>query len=137
MPWRPVEQGTVERLHQITQQVMGMLVLEVLKANPADWSAMFPVIEFVVYNTPGPHGYTPRDLDRRWSLATPLEKELQPFQVMDFEPVTDWAKEVFKKYREIRERVIQWYAQTSEASGVGESIPPQSDPTARDESGLP
>ena len=114
MPWRPVEPGTVERVHQITQQVMGMLVLEVLKANPADWSEMFPVIEFVVYNTPGPHGYTPRDLDRRWSLATPLEKELQPFQVMDFEPVTDWAKEVFKKYREIRERVIQWYAQTSE-----------------------
>ena len=33
MPWRPVEQGAVERVHQITQQVMGMLVLEVLKLS--------------------------------------------------------------------------------------------------------
>ena len=34
------------------------------------------IVEFVIYNIPGPHGMTPRDIDRRWSMALPLEKEL-------------------------------------------------------------
>ena len=62
---------------------------------------------------PGPHGYAPRDLDRRWSLAVPLEKDLQAFQVLDFEPVSEYARKLFREYRDLRAKVSGWYAATS------------------------
>ena len=111
--WRPMEQGTVERVHQELQKIMGMLVVDVLRSYRSEWTELLPVVEFILYNTPGPHGYTPRDLDRRWPLAVPLEKEIQKFQVLDCEPVTEYAKSVFKAYRDIRTRVVGWYAATS------------------------
>ena len=36
-----------------------------------------------------------------------LEKDLQPFQVCEFEPVTDYARNLFAGYRRIRELIIQ------------------------------
>ena len=78
--WRPVEQAAVERCHQELQKLLGLLMQDVLKAFPTEWSELLPVVEFLIYNTPGPHGMTPRDLDRRWSAAHPLEKELAPFE---------------------------------------------------------
>jgi hypothetical protein len=111
--WRPMEQGIVERSHQELQKILGMLLVDVLKSYQSEWTELLPVVEFLVYNTPGPHGFTPRDIDRRWSCAIPLEKELQPFQVLDFEPVTEHAKNLFKTYREIRAKVLGWYAATS------------------------
>jgi len=105
-PWRPVEQGAVERVHQVAQQLLGVLVHDVLQMSREHWTEALPVLEFVIYNTPGPHGYTPRDIDRRWSLATPLEKDLQPFQVLDFEPISDYARELFVEYRQIREKSV-------------------------------
>jgi len=113
-PWRPVEQGAVERVHQVAQQMLGVLVHDVLQMSPEHWTEALPVLEFVIYNTPGPHGYTPRDIDRRWSLATPLEKELQPFQVLDFEPISEYAKKLFYEYRKIRHKVISGYGEMSE-----------------------
>ena len=71
------------------------------------------VVEFIVYNTPGPHGYTPRDIDRRWSLSTPLERELQPFQVNEFEPISEYVAKLFQNYREIRVRVLGWMQEKS------------------------
>jgi hypothetical protein len=112
--WRPMEQGIVERSHQELQKILGMLLVDVLRSYQSEWTELLPVVEFLVYNTPGPHGFTPRDIDRRWSCAIPLEKELQPFQVLDFEPVTEHAKNLFKTYREIRAKVLGWYAATSE-----------------------
>ena len=38
-------------------------------------------------------------------MALPLERELQPFQVLDFEPISDYAKNVFRAYREIKAKV--------------------------------
>ena len=73
--WRPVEQGPVERMHQEMQKILSLLVHDVCKCHPDEWSEMLPVVEFLIYNTPGPHGYTPRDLDRRWSSGIELERE--------------------------------------------------------------
>ena len=73
-PWRPMEQGLVEGKHRETQKVMGMLVNDVMQCFPNETGELLHVVEFIIYNTPGAHGYTPRDVDRRWSLATPLEK---------------------------------------------------------------
>jgi len=111
--WRPMEQGIVERSHQETQKILGMLLTDVLRSYRAEWAELLVVVEFLVYTTPGPHGYAPRDLDRRWSLAVPLEKELQAFQVLDFEPVSEYARKLFREYRDLRAKVSGWYAATS------------------------
>ena len=113
-PWRPMEQGLVESKHKETQKIMGMLVKDIMQCFPNEIGELTHVVEFVIYNTPGPHGYTPRDIDRRWSLATPLDKELQPFSVCEFEPVGDYVKTLFKNYREIRVRVLGWLKESSE-----------------------
>ena len=68
-PWRPMEQGLVESRHQETQKVMGMLVKDIMQCFPNETGELIHVVEFIVYNTPGPHGYTPRDIDRRWSYV--------------------------------------------------------------------
>ena len=105
-PWRPVEQGLVEGLHKETQKVMGMLVHDVLKCLPNEVGELFNLIEFIIYNTPGSHGYTPRDIDRRWSMSTALERELQPFQVQEFEPLEDYVRELFQNYGLIKTKVL-------------------------------
>ena len=114
MSYKPGEQGMVERVHQEYQKILGMMVCDVFRSYKSEWSELLPVVEFVLYNTPGPHGFTPRDLDKRWSVALPLSKELAPFVVEDFEPVSDYAKSLFRSYREVRAKVIGWYAGTSE-----------------------
>ena len=68
---------------------MGMLVTDIMQCFPNETGELQYVVESIVYNTPGSHGFTPRDIDRRWSVSPPLEKEVQAFQVLDFEPVCD------------------------------------------------
>ena len=109
-----MEQGLVEGKHRETLKVMGMMVKDIMQCFPNETGELQHVVEFVVYNTPGPHGYTPRDIDRRWSLATPLERELQPFQVCEFEPLSDYVRNLFRNYREIRVRVLGWLKAASE-----------------------
>ena len=112
-PWRPMEQGLVEFRHLETQKVMGMFAKDIMQCFPNETGELLHVVEFIVYNTPGPHGYTLRDIDRRWSMATPLDKELQLFVVNQFEPITDYLKSLFKNYREIRVRVLGWLKDAS------------------------
>ena len=95
-PWRPMEQGLVEGKHVQTQRILGMLVKDVMKCFPSEVGELYHVVEFVIYNTPGAHGFTPRDIDRRWSVSAPLERELQPFQVGEFEPVQDYVSNLYK-----------------------------------------
>ena len=98
-PWRPVEQGLVEGMHKQTQKILGMLVHDVFKCLPNEVGELIHVVEFIIYDTPGPHGYTPRDIDRRWSLSTLLERELQPFQIQESEPVSDNIRKLCKTFR--------------------------------------
>ena len=104
-PWRPVEQGLVEGMHKTTQKIYGMLVHDIMQCLPSEFGELKHVVEFIIYNTPGAHGYTPRDIDRRWSLSTPLERDLQPFQVQEFEPLDDYLHSLFKTYRELKVNV--------------------------------
>ena len=93
--WRPMEQGVVENKHKETQKIMSMLVNDILRCFPNEAGELLHVVEFVVYNTPGPHGYTPRDIDRQWSLSCPLDREMAPCDVSRFEPGTDRARTMF------------------------------------------
>ena len=97
-PWRPMEQGLVENKHRETQKIMGILVKDIMQCFPNETGELLHVVEFVVYNnTPGAHGYSPRDIDRRWSLSTPLEKELQPFVVNQFEPLREYTRKLVQE----------------------------------------
>ena len=109
-PWSKEEWNECIRKCRI---FFGIMVLEVFRAFPDEWTELLVVTEFVWYATPGPHGYSPRDLDRRWSLGTPLEKELQGFQVLEFEPVSDWARKLFGEYTIMRDLVLKHAAQSS------------------------
>ena len=42
-----------------------------------------------------------------------MEKDLQPFQVLDFEPISEWASELFAQYKKVRELVINHMANSS------------------------
>ena len=113
-PWRPVEQAGVERVHQEMQKILGILLLDVIRTVRSYWSELLVVVEFVIYTTPGPHGYTPRDIDRRWSVSSPLAKDLAPFEILEFEPTSDYVQRIFAEYRVIMETILKWYAASSE-----------------------
>ena len=55
-PWRPVEQGVVERIHQKLQKILGIHLMHVIKAHREDWTELLPVVEYLLYATPRPHG---------------------------------------------------------------------------------
>ena len=67
--WGPCEQGLVEGAHRKTQLAYGVLLKDVLQCGQEEVGELVHVVEFVIYNTPGPTGYTPRDIDRRWSVS--------------------------------------------------------------------
>ena len=70
-PWRPMEQKLVEGAHVETQKIMGMLVTDIMQCFPNEAGELQYVVEFIVYNTPGSHGFPSRDIDRRWSVTSP------------------------------------------------------------------
>ena len=112
-PLRPCELGATERIHQETQKVLGLMVHDVCKARPHEWGELLGVVEFVLDTTPGPSGIAPRDFERGWSIACPLERELLGQSVWEFEPVEEHTKKLFRSYREIRVKVLGWYAASS------------------------
>ena len=59
-PLRPCELGANERVHQEVQKVLGAVVRQVGSTVGDTWSDWLVVAEYVIDNTPGPHGYTPR-----------------------------------------------------------------------------
>ena len=77
--------GSNERVHQEVQKVLGALVRQVGAIDA--WSDWLAVVEYVIDNTPGSHGYTPRDLERSWSLSLPFEKDVLR-DALQFEPVS-------------------------------------------------
>ena len=60
----------MERVHQEMQKILGIRVLDVVRTARSYWSELLVVVEFVLYTTPGSHGFTPRDIDRlgAWDL---------------------------------------------------------------------
>ena len=39
--WRPMEQGMVERVHQEMQKILGLLLHDVIKCHPEEWTELF------------------------------------------------------------------------------------------------
>ena len=99
---RPCELGSNERVHQEVQKVLHVLIKEVVHGDSDEWSELLPLVEFLLDNSPGAHGYTPRDLERSWSLGLDLEKDLIK-ESLEFEPIFQTGGDVsspsFGSYR--------------------------------------
>ena len=113
-PLRPCELGANERVHQEVQKVLGAVVRQVGSTVGDTWSDWLVVAEYVIDNTPGPHGYTPRDLERSWSLALPLERDVLR-AALEFEPVSDWARGQFQQFAELSAAVKAYWDKSSAA----------------------
>eukprot|EP00974_Lingulodinium_polyedra_P065631 6347734-Lingulodinium_polyedra.AAC.1 len=91
------------------------MVQDVFRMEPTEWSEALPIVDFVRYNTPiSGLGLTPRDIDRGWSLATPLERELRPFEGVQYDAVSDVARKQLSLYRELRTRIVGRMAEESQ-----------------------
>lgn len=105
---------------------MGMLVHDIMCCSPHETAELQCLVGFIVYNIPGARGFQPRDIDRPRSLATPLERDLQMFQVNEFDSITEYIRDLFKNYREVRMRVLSWLGLAAEkrAALASQPFPP-------------
>ncbi|CAJ1333746.1 unnamed protein product, partial [Effrenium voratum] len=101
-------------VHQEVQKMLGIVVKDVARGHTDHWGDLLAVVEYCIDTTPGPHGYTPRDLDRAWSLGVPLEKDLLK-STLEFEPVSDWARKIFGQYKAVSKVVKDHLTSASEA----------------------
>ena len=76
------------------------------------------VVEFIIYTTPGPSGFAPRDLDRAWSVGVPLAKDLAPFITQDSEYVSDYVRGLFAAYKQARDVIVTTMREASERSAA-------------------
>ena len=114
MAMRPCEMGSNERMHQEVQKVLHVIIKEVVHGDTDEWSELLPLVEYILDNSPGPHGYTPRDLERSWSLGLDLEKDLIK-ESLQFEPITEWARKQFGQFRELSRKVAHHWEKASAA----------------------
>ena len=114
MAMRPCEMGSNERVHQEVQKALHIIIRELAHDETDEWSELLPVVEYLLDNTPGPHGYTPRDLERSWSLGLELEKDLLK-ESMQFEPVSEWARSQFDQFSKLSKKVAQHWDTASAA----------------------
>ena len=83
-----------------------------------DWSTLLPLVDFTRFNTPGTAGITPRDLDRAWSAASPLERELTLLDENPAENLTDVVSRQLEGFRTVRELVLSQRSQTSQRTAA-------------------
>ncbi|CAK0811447.1 unnamed protein product, partial [Prorocentrum cordatum] len=105
--WRPCEQADAERSHIECAREIGIFLHDVFKCAPGQWAELLPIVEFVLWNSPGKSALSPRDLCMGWSLASPLERELLPLEPAVREAVSDVAAAQFEQFRRLREVYLQ------------------------------
>ena len=114
MAMRPCEMGSNERMHQEVQKILHVIIREVVHGDSDEWSELLPLVEFLLDNSPGPHGFTPRDLERSWSLGLDLEKDLIR-ESLQFEPVSEWGRKQFAQFASLSRKVAGHWEKASAA----------------------
>ena len=85
-----------------------MLVHDVFKAFPSEWDEVLPLVEFIRMNSPTSQtGMTPRDVDRRWSLASPIERELLAADLGGPVAVSELLRQHMDDWKSVRQLVLQ------------------------------
>ncbi|CAL1170400.1 unnamed protein product [Cladocopium goreaui] len=114
MSMRPCETGSNERMHQEVQKTLHIIIKEVVRGETDEWSELLPLVEYILDNSPGAHGYTPRDLERSWSLSLDLEKDLIR-ESLQFEPVSEWARKQFETFAKLSTKIKRHWENASAA----------------------
>ena len=114
MSMRPCETGSNERMHQEVQKTLHIIIKEVVRGETDEWSELLPLLEYILDNSPGAHGYTPRDLERSWSLSLDLEKDLIR-ESLQFEPVSEWARKQFETFAKLSTKIKKHWENASSA----------------------
>ena len=114
MAMRPCEMGSNERMHQEVQKTLHVIIREVVHGDGEEWSELLPLVEYILDNSPGPHGYTPRDLERSWSLGLDLEKDLIK-DSLQFEPISEWGRKQFAQFQTLARKVSHHWEKASAA----------------------
>jgi hypothetical protein len=107
--WTPRHQGAAEVAHKEALVSMALLMHEVCRTYPQEWPRLLPAFEYLLAITPqGGSGIAARDIETGWSLATGLERALVPFSVPENVCDEDVAKDVFRRFREIKGAFDRW-----------------------------
>ena len=109
--WRPCEQADAERIHQEFSREMGMLLHSVFRCSPGEWAELVLLLEFILWNSPGQSGVSPRDIVMAWSTASPLERELIPLEAEPVELTSDVATAQFRRFAALRDTFLAFKAQ--------------------------
>ncbi len=81
-PYKPQEVGLGETIHREVNKQLALILHEICRAFPQEWSRTLDLIHYVMMTTPlQDSGFCPRDLDRCWSMRDHLERELVRWDV--------------------------------------------------------
>ena len=81
-PYTPRHQGLVERSHQETAVDLLILVHQVCKAYPQEWSSLVGATEYLCDTAPmGPHGLSAFDITPGHALASQVDRQMAPFML--------------------------------------------------------
>ena len=73
----PRHQGLGERGHQVVMTNQMILMKEICRAFPQEWSSLIPAVECLMHTAPqGPHGLSAHDLGCAYSIANPSDLSL-------------------------------------------------------------
>ena len=78
-----------------------------LKCMPGRRADVIPLVELLRYNTPSKTSLSPRDLDKSWILAKPLERELLRWSASPALPASDVARNQFLQFRKLRDVMLE------------------------------
>ena len=100
--YTPRVQGMVERGHQVVSLNLSILLNEVCRAFPQEWSSLIPAVEYLYFTAPqGSLGFSARDMTMGYSMAQRVCADLSPFQVPEGAMETDFAIRAFDNFAKL------------------------------------
>ena len=92
----------VERGHQVVSLNLSILLNEVCRAFPQEWSSLIPAVEYLYFTAPqGSLGFSARDMTMGFSLAQRVCADLSPFQVPEGALETDFVTRAFDNFAKL------------------------------------
>ena len=90
--YTPRVQGLGERGHLAVILNLSIMLNEVCKAFPQEWSTLIPAVEYLYFTAPqGTLGFSARDMTMGFSMAQRVCADLTPFQVPEGAMETPYA----------------------------------------------
>lgn len=92
----------VERGHQVASLNLSILLNEVCRAFPQEWSTLIPAVEYLYFTAPqGTLGFSARDMTMGFSLAQRVCADLEPSRVPEGAMETQLAVRTFDDFAKL------------------------------------